>query len=162
MAKWIVVLSILSYTYASAQQDTSNFRVTIQDDSLIKVLRQFIQVGQSQGLSRDGSIIVMSAVDENIPLKAQWKIFAINATIISLENFKKFIPAYVSEFDSYSIVVYFPQNPSRFFGYPKSYLDYLAGNINVRLQNKSSSQQLTTGHWHVTFTQGDPTIILIE
>jgi hypothetical protein len=153
---------MISYTHASAQRDTSNFRVTIQDDSLIKVLRQFIQVGQSQGLSRDGSIIVMSAMEESVPLKAQYEIYAINATIVKLENFKKFVPVYVSEFDGYSLVVYFSQNPSRYFGYPKSYLDYLAKNIYVRLQNKSSSQRLTTSHWHVTFTQGDPTTISIE
>ena len=161
MVRWTVVFLILSYIHAPAQQDTT-FKVTIQDDSLIKVLRQFIQVGQSQGLNQEGSIIVMSASEKNVIFKEQWLIYAINATIIKLKDFKRFVPAYVSEFDGYSLIVYFPQNPARFFGYPKSYLEYLDRNIHVRLLHPSSSQQLTTGHWQVTFEWFLPTTVVIE
>lgn len=158
MFKWIIIFLILSYNFAFAQRDTTNFKVTIRDDSLIKVLRRYIRIGETKGLHKDESILIMTASDRDDPDEPEWYIGAINA--VSSQQRTRTIPAHISELDGYPIIIYFRQRPDQFFNYSKAYLDYLDSNIFVRLRNKSIQRQLSSGSIKVTFVKGKSPSVL--
>lgn len=160
MTMRVIFLLLVSCSFSSAQQIKSGQEVTIQNDSLVKVIRQFIQIGESMGLRKDESILVLRASDQANPDKAEWFIGATNGASTTEKKFRQFIPSYVSELDGYPIVIYFRQHPDQFFGYSLGYLTYLEKHIYSRFKNKSSYQRITAGGWKVTFVEGKSPIVL--
>ncbi len=149
MKPLFLLLSICCSSYA--QQHVPDFKVTLVDDSLTKVLRQYIHNLKSHSLLENEAILLLRAspANGNNPDRSVWLVSALT----SIEGIRKSPPVLISELDGYSIVIYFNVNVDYFFRNSDDYSAYLEKTIYSRFK-PSSKQTVRREAWQVILAKG--------
>lgn len=135
-----------------AQQLPSDFKVALADQALIKVLRRYISVEQSHGITKGRTVLVMtsSSILGN-PDKDEWILGATN-----LEKSLRYqVPAFVGEVDGYPVVFNFPGHLDKYIKCSDAYLAFLEKYVFSRLkQDFSQTSNNSFSGWLITFSKG--------
>lgn len=131
----------------------STFFVELNKDH-VKVIRRYIHENQRLGLQKDTTVIAMSI--SNKYGNQDYHEIQIGGTI-SRDVLRPNIPAYISEVDGYTVVVYFDWfQTSPGVKYPKSYLRKFEQVVNKLRRKKASPYPIDHfENWRVIFKKGE-------
>lgn len=154
----LVVLLLLINGSAFAQQESPNFSVTFKDDSLIKIVKDYIRHVKSYDLQPNEAIVVLHSMSAHED-RSEWYF----STFTDIKGLQKSPPVLVIIAEQYPIVVYFHSTDiTPLLNYSGDYLSYLEKTIYSKFKkhpNLSSFKLPET--WRVIFSKGEKTKVLV-